>query len=336
MMFTNIKIQGIGIYKPKRTVRNDYFINHFANKGIEVESLMNHLGKNKRYLVDKATENSITMAIEASKMALDNAKVSPEELDGIVFVTNTPEYLSPANARIISNKLGCKNAHFVFDMNNDCIGFITAMDIMIPYVKSNSSINKLLIVSSLNISSVVSENDPITYPNVADGSSAVILQKTEEAEERGVLCSNYFTDSNYYNTIVNPVCGYSKIHDMDVPIEDKKLIWNPFDFSFLSDNWTRLIREMLDKRELQPHNVDHYLFSQFSKTDIIETARKLEVDFNKDNFTYIGDEYGYTGPTSPILALYHAVKENKVKEDSYAVLCSVAAGYTMGSILYKF
>ena len=336
MMFTNIKIEGIGIYKPKRTVRNDYFINHFAEKGIEVEALMNHLGRSKRYLVDKATENSLTMALDASKMALNNAKISPEELDGIVFVTNTPEYLMPANSRIISNKLGAKNAHFLFDMNNDCIGFISALDIMSSYIKSNPAINKLLIVSSLNISSVASENDPITYPNVADGSSAVILEKVEEAEEKGVLCSNYFTDSSYYNTIIGPVCGYSKINDEDVPLENKKMVWNPFDFSFLSAEWTKLIREMLDTRQLQPHNVDHYLFSQFSKADIIETAKKLEVDFNEDNFTYVGDEYGYTGPTSPILALYHAVKENKVKEDSYAVLCSVAAGYTMGSILYKF
>ncbi|MCY6957261.1 ketoacyl-ACP synthase III [Clostridium brassicae] len=334
MTYRNIRLKGIEIYHPKNKVHNSFFIKHFDKEAEKVEKLMEHLGREYRYFGDLNEENALTLAVESSKKVMKAANICPEELDMIVFASDTPEYTFPSNALKINNEIKAKNAHLVYDMNSNCIGMLTAMDVVSRYMKSNNNIKKALVVGSLMISSVIDKNDDLTYPTFADGSAAIILEAVEENESRGFIDSNTFTDSNYHNSFLNPLCGLSKLHKNDVQSRAKQLLWSPFDFSFLATNWKKVITEMLDRYSLQPEEIGHFLFSQFSKPDVEETLKKMNVGLDK--YTFVGNEYGYTGVSSPFFALHRALKDNKIKENDYVVFCSVGAGYTMTSILYKF
>lgn len=334
MTYRNINIKGIEIYHPKNKVHNSFFINHFEKKAEEVGKLMEYLGRKYRYLAESDKENALTLAIEASKKAIEDANISPEDIDMIVFASDTPEYTFPCNALKINNAIGAKNAHIVYDSNSNCIGMLTAMDVASRYIKCNENIKTALVVGSLMISSIVNHNDTLTYPTFADGSAAIILEAVEENELRGFIDSNTFTNSNYHESFLNPLCGLSKLHKENVQLTDKYLLWTPFDFSFLSDNWKMIIDDMLGKYDLRPKDIGHFLFSQFSKPDVEETLNKMNVGLDK--YTFVGNEYGYTGVSSPFFALHRALKNNKIRKNDYVVFCSVGAGYTMTSILYKF
>jgi 3-oxoacyl-[acyl-carrier-protein] synthase-3 len=52
--------------------------------------------------------------------------------------------------------------------------------------------------------------------------------------------------------------------------------------------------------------------------------------------TYIGNQYGYSGCTSPIMALDDKLRQEKFDEDDLSIFCSVASGYTMTALLYKW
>lgn len=332
-MFKNVYIRGIGSYHPKKLVKNQYYINHFKRYGSEkhVIGLMKKLGRNSRTLAEK-NENSITMGLEAAKSALLNAGLTSLDIDAIIAASDTPEYLTPCCALILKNKLQADNVTNVFDVNNDCVGMLTGIDIASKYLKTDKKYKRILVVGSMLISPFAREDDMVVYSCLADGAAAVVLEVKEENEERGLLGSRVFTDDTYNETIRFPACGLSNVPST-IKAHDKKMEWNPFDFGFLSDKWTELITELLKENEYEPKDVSHYFMSQFSKSDIELTLNKLEASLNKA--TFVGDKYGYTGCTSPIMALDDRVKKEKFNKDDILVFCSVAGGYIMTALLYR-
>lgn len=334
-MQRNAHIIGIGSYHPKRIVNNLHYENHFKQYNLSAHAmgLADKLGRDTRTLA-AVHENSITMSVQAAEKALENACLKSADLDAIISVSDTPEYLTPCCALILKNKLQAVNVTNVFDINNDCIGMITAMDIAAKYLKTDKKYKRILVVGAMNISPFAREDDLVVYSCLSDGAAAVILEAREELEERGVLDLRVYTDDLYNETIRFPVCGLSNITKEDVKAYDKKMQWSPFDFSFLSDKWTELITNLLVDNNYKSDDISHYFMSQFSKFDLELTLNKLKVDLSKA--TFIGDRYGYTGCTSPIMALDDNLQIQKFEEDSMIVFCSVAAGYSMAALLYKW
>lgn len=334
-MFKNVNIAGVGTYHPKTEVDNQFFIDHFKNYQLQehAEAIMNKLGRQTRTFA-KEGETSLSMAVEASKEALSNSGLSARDIDMIIFVSDTPEYLSPCCALLIKNKLRANNAQGVFDMNCNCIGMLTAMDTAARYLKTDEKYKRILVVGSLLISPQARIDDMVAYGCTGDGAAAIILEKREETKERGLLGSRMFTDDRYYWSITMPACGMSKISDKDVSDYDRKMMWKPFDFSFLSDKWTELIKNLLSDYGYKSENVSHYFMSQFSKSDLEITMASLGTDINDS--IYVGNKYGYTGCTSPIMALDDRLKLGKFKEGEIVVFCSVASGYSMTSLLYRW
>ena len=168
----------------------------------------------------------------------------------------------------------------------------------------------------------------------ADGAAAVILERRDEEEERGLLGSRMFTDDSYHWAVTIPSCGMSNIYDSNIEPEDKKALWKPFDFSFLAEKWNETIRKLLQEYKYEPKDVTHYFLSQFSKVDIELTLNELNSDISKA--TFVGNKYGYTGNTSPIMALDDRLKYKKFNKNDLVIICSVGAGYTIGALLYKW
>ncbi|MEG1254370.1 ketoacyl-ACP synthase III [Clostridium sp.] len=334
-MYKNVHITGVGAYHPKKLASNEDLINHFKPYGSSehAAALMDSLGRETRTFAEEG-ETSITMALEASKIAINKAGISTEDIDMIISVSDTPEYLSPCCALLIKNKLNAINSSSVFDVNSNCTGMLTAMDIASRYIKTHKKYKKVLVVGSLLISPLARKDDIVAYGCAADGAAAVILELREENEERGLLDSITLTDDNYHWSITMPACGMSKVTNSEIEAEDKKMLWKPFDFSFLSEKWNECIRKLVTDNDYKIDDVSHYFMSQFSKADLELTISKLDGDDSKS--TFIGNKYGYTGCTSPIMALDDRLKYEKFNKDDIVVFCSVASGYSICALLYKW
>lgn len=326
-----VHIKGIATYHPDKAYDNSYFVEHFDKLGLESEGLMNHLGRKTRYLVSSEDENALTMGIKAAQKLLQESNISAEELDMVVFVSDTPEYTYPSNALLIHREIGAVNAHIVYDLNTNCIGMLTAMDQVSHYLTGSRYIKRALIVGSVHVSNIARKDDTIVYPNFSDGSAAVLLEKSELPG--GFIDANYKTDSKLGDTVTFPAAGMSKMFSEDVAEADKRLRFIPHDVSYFSDEWKDMISLMLGRNGMLANDVDHWIFSQFSRPEIEETLEKMHVGLDK--YTFVGDRYGYTGVTSPIFALEDALKSGKVSTGDKVILCSVGIGYTMSSLLYQ-
>lgn len=312
-----------------------FFIEHFKKEewgSKDIENLLSKLGRDERHLSDR-DESSLTMAVKSAKDALSNSDISVNDIDMIVFVSDTPEYTVPTNAMMITQRISAKNADVVFDMNCNCTGMLVALDNVSRFMKTNKSVKKALVVGSLYASSVVRWNDSISYPCFGDAGTAIILSSSNE-EGVGVLSSEYLTDSRFYNNIRIPACGNSNALLSKQHKYYRRLEWLPFDTSWFSESWYKMVLNIFKENNITDDDIAYYLFSQFSNSENIKTLDKLGVT-DKSKYIFNGDRYGYTGCSSPILALSEVWNKAKDMHGKYLILISVAAGISMSAILYK-
>ena len=333
----NINIVSTGVYHPKNKVHNEYFINHFNEMGIEVSGLLKHLNREYRYLSDDNSETVITMAYNASIKALNEANINIRDIDLLIFATDTPEYTSPSNAVKLLDMLGCGDVRIkmAYDTNSNCLGMITALDQASRILMTNKRFKRALVVGGILFSSVGNPKDSISYSNFGDAAAAIILEKVEEEVKRGFIDSTHLTQTSECNNIIMPKIGYSKITRDGVENgDDNKWFWKPFDGGFISDIWVNLIQEVAKDNGIKARDINHLIFSQFTIPDAKLTLEKLGIDTN--NTTYIGNEYGYTGTTSPIVALDRALKTGRIKNGDYVTLASMGSGSVVTVLLFKF
>lgn len=335
MKYENINIISTGVYHPENKVDNKYFIDHFNNLGMEVSGLLRHLEREFRYLSDVPDETVITMGYNASIKALEEADADIRDIDLLVFATDTPEYTSPTNAVKVLDMFGGVKIQMAYDTNTNCLGMLTAIDQASRIMMTNKRFKKALVIGGILFSSVSNKNDTISYPNFGDAAAAILLEKNTEDEKRGFIDSVHIAQTSESNNILMPKIGYSKvIRDGVEKEEDKKWSWEPFDGSFISDAWVELINELSEDNGIRPSDISHLIFSQFTIPDARLTLEKLGLDDSRT--TYVGNEYGYTGTTSPILALDRALKTNKINTGDYITLTSMGSGSLISALLFKF
>ncbi len=334
MKYENINIISTGTYHPKNKVDNGYFIEHFNKLGMEVSGLLKHLEREYRYLSDDPDETVISMGYRASVKALQEAGIEIGDIDLLVFATDTPEYTSPANAVKVLDMFGGAKIKMAYDTNTNCLGMVTAIDQASRILMTNKRFKRALVVGGILFSSVSNQYDIVSYSNFGDAAAAVVLEKVEEEERRGFIDSVHLAQTSESNYILMPKVGFSKlIRDGIENEEDKKWSWEPFDGSFISDAWVDLIHELTEDNDMAPSDIDHLIFSQFTIPDARLALEKLGLE--EDRTTYIGNEYGYTGTTSPILALDRAIKSERVKKGDYVTLASMGSGSLISVLLFK-
>ena len=103
-MYTNIIINKVAKYVPKKMINNAHFIKHFKNEGKECEGLLNAFKRDTRYFADDS-ESSISMGLHAAKKALKD--IDRSSIDMVIFVSCTPEYNSQKNRAGSFHALAC-------------------------------------------------------------------------------------------------------------------------------------------------------------------------------------------------------------------------------------
>ncbi|AWB42875.1 3-oxoacyl-ACP synthase [Paenibacillus sp. CAA11] len=337
-MKRSIIITDTAIYHPDNRVENSYYIDHFDKQGKDIRRMLEAFGRESRYISDKPEENSLTMAIEASRRLLQKTGLTGADLDIIVFSSGTPEYIAPSNAIHIHHALEGKDASLVYDMNTNCVGMVIAMDQVAKYMQADSRIKRALIVGAEQMNRFSRTTNELTYPNFGDAACAVLLEAKDlegEEQHQGFMDSVMLTKSYRYNVMALPGKGMSRIYDTSLTEEDKRIYWDTNDdggASFLLA--AQSIEELLERNQISKDQVKMYFLSQLSKKNISRVREELGEPGHK--FKFVGDRYGYTGTSSPFLALHHAVEDGEIQRGDYILFWSVGAGSISSCALMKY
>ncbi|AAK78790.1 3-oxoacyl-[acyl-carrier-protein] synthase-3 [Clostridium acetobutylicum] len=334
MLSNNAVIKDIAYYHPDNLVGNDYFIEHFDKQGIDIRGLLKSSGRKYRYISDDENETILTMGIKAAEKLIEKSDIDPQKINSIIFSTSTPEYISPTNAIKLHESIRAGSKSTVYDLNANCAGMLVAIDQASRAMRSNPDIKYSLIVGSDQLNRYSRFDEAITYANFGDSACAIILENTYNTDN-GFIDSDSYTNSSTHDKIVLPAKGLSStIHNKHLSVKDKLVHWTRFDNTGTFFSAKISIETLLKKNNLKKSDIKKYFLSQFAVQSIQYICAQLNEDENK--FVFIGDKYGYTGTTSPLLAFAKTIENNELNKGDYVIFWTVGAGSTCECILYRY
>lgn len=333
-MVNNSLIMGVAYYHPKNKVDNEYFIEHFKKQGEDISKLLKVTGRKSRYISDDENETMLTMGYIASMNVLEKTHIKASQLNLIIFSSGTPEYIAPSNAILVHALLGGGQKTAVYDLNANCAGMLVGMEQACRTMRSNKNIKYALVIGSEQFNRYCRYNEAISYSNFGDSACAVVLENVFDTQ-RGFIDSDYYTNSSHRDKIVLPAKGMaSAIHNKDLEQKDRLVKWTNFNLGGAFFSAKISIEELLFKNNLNKKDIKKYFISQFAKKNIEQVCEELHEDMEK--FVFIGDEFGYTGTTSPFLAFAKSVEREELNIGDYIVFWTVGAGTTCVCILYQY
>ncbi|MCS4305401.1 3-oxoacyl-[acyl-carrier-protein] synthase III C-terminal domain-containing protein [Chryseobacterium sp. BIGb0232] len=316
-------------YHPEYAETNEFVIKQFEQQNVSMQKIQNALGRSNRYIVtEDSEETTLSMAIHAAKGVLRESNTSVLDIDMIVFVTSTSEHLIPCDAIKIHHALQGKANTLCYDINANCIGAFVALDQITKYLSISDTAQKALIICSEKLSGIVDSENPVTAFCFSDSSFAFIVEKDDSSS--GLMDVLYHTDSSICNTVLFPPNGYSCYHPNDVTLWDKS-----FDGSGSVNFALNDMNSFLERNHLSIEKIDLFLFSQFS----LKNINIISDHFNlpPEKVPFYSREVGYTGSSSPFLAL-HQYRKNvrKLQKGENILIWTLGAGYQAGLMLWKY
>ena len=179
------RVVGTGHSLPNSPISNADLI---ARYGLEStpEWIESRTGITQRYFVQDGQTTS-TLATAAAKEALSNAKVGAEAIDAIVVATCTPDYTFPSVAALTQAALGMRPGTVALDVNAACSGFIAALGMAQGMFATQHRVQRILVIGAETFSNVLDFTDRSTCVLFGDGAGAVVLERTDGQDNRGLL-----------------------------------------------------------------------------------------------------------------------------------------------------
>src|SRR6478672_2045974 len=184
-------IAGVGMHVPDNVFTNQDLTKYMDTSD---EWIRERTGIEERRYADRKAETTTTMGIEAAKIAIERAGITPQDIDFIIFATICPDYYFPGCGVLLQRAMKMKEIG-ALDVRNQCSGFVYALSVADQFIKSGAYKN-ILVVGSEKHSfgldlTTRGRNVSVIF---GDGAGAVVLQPTEE--DRGVLSTHLHSDGS--------------------------------------------------------------------------------------------------------------------------------------------
>lgn len=324
----NSKITGTGSFAPTRILTN-----YDLEKMVETsdEWIITRTGIRERRIAEDGTGPS-DLSLEASRIALQEANLQPEQVDLILLGTVTPDYLLPSTACILQDRLKAKNAA-VLDIVAACSGFIYGLSIASAFIAIGQYKN-VLVIGVETLSKIINWEDRNTCVLFGDGAGAAVVSAT--TEDRGILGTFLSGDGSLADLLHIPKGGAK------APLTRENIGLKQHYISMkgnevfksavraMESSAKRIIQEV----GLSSEEIDLLIPHQANIRIIEALAKRLKVPMDK---VYVNiDRYGNTSAASVPIALDEARKNGRIKEGSNTVLVAFGAGFTWGSAVIKW
>ena len=321
-------ITGIGTYLPDKVLTN-----YDLEKMVDTTNdwIIQRTGIKERRIVENGVTTS-DIATQASLRAMEDAGVSPKDLDMIITSTITPDHIFPSTSCYIQQKIGATRA-CAFDILAACAGFIYAMSIGQSFINSGA-MKTVLVVGAECLSKITDYTDRSTCVLFGDGAGAVIIQRNPVKHE--ILSSILAADGSEADVLIMP--GGGARNPASLESVQQRLHYIQFKgkevFKLAINNITNLILETTRENGLTLDDIDLIIPHQSNLRIIEATMEKLGLPMEKA-FVNI-DKYGNTSSASVPIAMDEARKQGRLRKGNIVMLVAFGGGLTWGSSVIRW
>jgi 3-oxoacyl-[acyl-carrier-protein] synthase-3 len=345
------KIAGIGMYVPPTVVTNHDLMKYMDTSD---EWIQERTGIKERRFAHRTKETTTTMAVEASKIAIERAGITPQDIDFIVFATLSPDYYFPGCGVLLQRAMQMKEIG-ALDVRNQCSGFLYAISVGDQFIKTGMYKNILVIGSekhSFGLDfSTRGRNISVIF---GDGAGAIVLQPTEK-ENQGILSTHLHSDGDSAEILAmfnpgthanhwteQPLADFDNAeigqmfmsHSMIDKAQNFPNMDGPAVFKKAVVKFPEVIMEALSANGLQPSDIAVLIPHQANLriSQFVQQKLKLREDQVHNNI----DKFGNTTAASVPIALCEAWEMGKIKEGDLVCLAAFGSGFTWASALLRW
>ena len=310
----NVGIKGFGAYAPERVVDNAYF-EGFLDTSDEWISKMTGI-KERRWSRDD--QDTSDLAYEASKKAIEDAGIKPNDIDMIIVATATGDMPFPSVANILQEKLGTGKVP-TMDQLAACSGFMYSMITAKQYVQSGDYKN-ILVVGADKLSKITDLTDRSTAVLFGDGAGAVVIG--EVSEGRVIISYEIGSDGS----------GGKYLY---LNKETGKLVMNGREvFKFAVRIMGEASTRVVEKAGLESDDIDMFIPHQ-ANIRIMESARE-RLGIEREKMSVSVNRFGNTSAASIPLSIQQELENGRIKDDDTLVLVGFGGGLTWGAMVIKW
>jgi 3-oxoacyl-[acyl-carrier-protein] synthase-3 len=325
---TPVGIAGLGCYVPERRLTNQDL-----EKVVDTsdEWIVQRTGIRERRIA-AADQVTSSLALQAARMALQDAKMDASELDLVICATVTGDQPFPATACRLGFDLGAKQAGG-FDLAAACSGFVFASQVAAGMIQSGQYRN-ILVVGAEILSRILDYTDRNTCVLFGDGAGAAVYTSLERAGRGEFLGGSISMEGGAEGVLAQPAGGSR--HPASPSTVDQRLHFMKMGgtkvFRFAVRVFAELVNAVIEKygRDqigvIVPHQVNQR---------IIESAMEqigLPMDMVFSNI----DRYGNTSAASVPIALREAFEAGRLQKGKLVVMPAFGAGMAWGHLLLRW
>ena len=277
-------------------------------------------------------EHAYIIAAQASRKALEMAKISAADLDLIVVATISSHMLMPSCACFVQAEIGADNA-FAYDLNAACSGFVYGLDVADKHIQANPEA-KVLIIGAEALSSRVNWQDRNTCILFGDGAGAVVVGSSTD-ENRGVVESHLFSDGRLWNLLymnnaesLNPDLRIEGWDGAYMVMEGREV------FKYAVKAMEDALLGLLKKTGIDISAIELLIPHQANVRILKKLINRLEIP--KEKVLINAPRYGNTSAASIPIALDEANREGRLTQGDVVAFCSFGGGFTWGASLIKW
>ncbi len=334
----SVYIRQIEYYLPDRIITNDDL--QAIHPEWDIQKIGEKSGVFKRHIAAEQ-ETAFDLARNAVEKLLLNAKLSKDDIQGILFCTQSPDYIMPSNAFLIHKHFGFANNVWAFDFNLACSGYVFGLSIARGMMETHLAEN-ILFINADTYSKFIHPNDRSTQVLFGDAAAASIISKEDN---RGIIDISLASSGKDYESFYIPAggCRLPKSERTAEIVSDhsgnlksaENIQMNGFAvWQFISRVVPVQIIDLLRKNKLELSDIDFFGFHQASKLTLDSLVKALKIDPNKV-YTNM-DRVGNTVSASIPIALKDAELEGKLKRGDLVLLSGFGVGLSYGSLIMKY
>lgn len=326
-------IKAISYYLPDHVLTNDDLAKEFPEW--TVEKIAGKVGISERHIAAEG-QTATDMAVSAGEKLFQEHAIDKEQIDFLLFCTQSPDYYLPTSACLIQNRLGLKTNTGALDFNLGCSGYVYGLSLAKGLILAGVATN-ILFITSETYSKHIHPRDKGNRTIFGDAASATLIS-TDGFAEIGEFSLG--TDGHGAENLIIKKGALRQPDRKDdlvfdetgQPLSSDYLFMDGGEiFNFTSEAVPVLVDNVLQKNLLTSSQIDLFVFHQANKY-MMNYLRKL-IEIEPEKFYIFLEKVGNTVSSTIPLALYEARRENKCHGN--VLLAGFGVGYSWGATVLK-
>lgn len=311
------KILGTSKYIPEKVMTNKDF-----EKIVETNDqwIVERTGIKKRHFAAE-DEKCSDLAYKSALLALEDAGISPEEIDMVIVGTNSPDTIFPSVSCKVQGRLGAVNAGAI-DVQAGCTGSLTALSVAASGISSGIW-DKVLVIGAEVFREIIDWTDRGTCILFGDGAGACVISASEE---KGGFISTRLLAEGTGHEMLRLECDENNITPV-VKMKGNEV------FKFVNTVMPKFIKGFCEDSGITPEDIDFWVFHQANTRIIDGVFKRLHVSQEKTLINL--PDYGNTSAASLMITLHEAIEAGRIKSGDKVCFVAFGAGMTLGVLLYE-